>query len=389
MKKIMALLIMATMLIGNLPVIAHAEELELMSPSCILMEAATGTVIYEKNPDEILKPASVTKVMTLLLIYDALEEGRISKEDVVTISANAAAMGGSQVYLESNEQQTVDTLIKCISVASANDAAVAMAEYIAGSEEAFVDRMNERAKALGMKNTHFVNCCGLDTEEHVTTARDIAIMSRELIIRYPDIHNYSMIWMDSITHVTKKGETEFGLTNTNKLIKQYQWATGLKTGSTSQAKCCLSATAKKDNVELIAVIMAANSSKIRFEEAAKLLNYGFSTCNLYIDDNPPALENITIAGGKKREIQCEYEDNFKHLFTTPFEAANITSSLELKENLCAPIEEGDCVGYLVYSYNQEKVGRVPIIAKESVEEVSYGYCLLKILKVYFYVENMT
>ena len=236
---------------------------EITSPSAILMEAAGGNVIWEKDADTRRAPASVTKVMTLLLIFDALEEGKIALEDDVQTSEYAASMGGSQVFLEPGETQTVDTLIKCIAVASANDACVAMAEYISGSEEAFVEQMNQRAEGLGMVNTHFVNCNGLDTDGHETTARDIALMSRELIIHYPKIHEYSMIWMDTITHVTRKGTSEFGLTNTNKLIRQYAYATGLKTGSTSNAGFCVSATAEKDGVELIAVIMGADNSKDR------------------------------------------------------------------------------------------------------------------------------
>ena len=251
------------------------------------MEASTGQIIYEKNPDEKLPPASVTKVMTLLLIFDALDSGQIKLGDEVTTSEYAASMGGSQVFLEPGETQTVDTLIKCISVASANDACVAMSEYIEGTESAFVAKMNERAMGLGMNNTNFVNCCGFDTDGHMSTARDIALMSRELITKYPQIHDYSTIWMDTIIHSTRRGDSEFGLTNTNKLIKQYEWATGLKTGSTGLAKCCLSATANKDGIDLIAVIMAAPDSKTRFAEAVNLLNYGFNTCDIYKDDGMP------------------------------------------------------------------------------------------------------
>ena len=213
------------------------------APSAILMETSTGQIIYEKDPDSKRPPASVTKVMTLLLIFDALDTGKIKLEDEVATSEYAASMGGSQVFLEPGETQTVDTLIKCISVASANDACVAMAEYISGNEEEFVAQMNERAKELGMENTHFENCNGLDAKGHLTTARDIALMSRELITKYPQIHDYCTIWMENITHTTKKGSSEFGLSNTNKLIRNYEYATGLTTGSTSKAKFCISATA--------------------------------------------------------------------------------------------------------------------------------------------------
>lgn len=245
------------------------------APSAILMEASTGQVVYEKNCDERRPPASVTKVMTLLLIFDALKDEKIHLTDEVTVSEYAASMGGSQVFLEPGEVQTVDTLIKCISVASANDACVAMAEYVSGDENAFVEAMNQRAKNLGMKNTHFVNCNGLDADGHETTARDIALMSRELITKYPKIYEYCNIWMEDITHTTKKGTTTFGLSNTNKLIRHYEYATGLKTGSTGKAKFCISATAKKEDVELIAVIMAAEDSKTRNKDAVTLLNYGW------------------------------------------------------------------------------------------------------------------
>ena len=226
-------------------------NVDISAPSALLMEASTGQVIYEKDADSKRPPASVTKVMTLLLIFDALQEGKIRLEDEVPTSEYAASMGGSQVFLEPGEVQTVETLIKCISVASGNDACVCMAEYICGNEQEFVNQMNERAKGLGMENTHFVNCNGLDADGHVTTARDIALMSRELINTYPQIFDYCNIWMEDITHTTKKGSTQFGLTNTNKMIRQYEYATGLKTGSTSLAKFCISATARKDDTDLI------------------------------------------------------------------------------------------------------------------------------------------
>lgn len=232
----------------------------------------------------------MTKVMTLLLIFDALADGTITPDTEVTTSEYAASMGGSQVFLEAGEKQTVDTMIKCIAVASANDACVAMAEKIAGSEPAFVEKMNQRSAGLGMTNTHFVNCNGLDTEGHLTTARDIALMSRELITKYPQIEDYSTIWMENITHTTAKGSSEFGLSNTNKLIRQYEYATGLKTGSTSGAKFCLSATARKDGVNMIAVVMAEPDSKTRIKDAIAMLNYGFGKCSIYQDEK--ALEKL-------------------------------------------------------------------------------------------------
>ena len=243
----------------SVPVNTNIQAVCVHAPSAILMEASTGKILFEKEADEKRSPASVTKIMTLLLIFDALKDGKIKMTDQVTTSAYAKSMGGSQVFLEEGEVQTVETLIKCIVIASGNDASVAMAEYISGTEEAFVDAMNKRAEGLGMMNTHFTDCCGLTEDpDHLTTARDIAIMSRELINCYPEIHNYSTIWMENITHVTRQGTKEFGLANTNKLLKMaadFQ-VTGLKTGSTSRAKYCLSATAQKDGVRLIAVIMS-------------------------------------------------------------------------------------------------------------------------------------
>ena len=251
MHSLLSVLLSACLLVSSLlptsevsPQQPPAEEVTVSAPSVALMEASTGQIIYEKDAHTSLHPASITKIMTIILIFDALEQGKISLEDTVTVSEYAASMGGSQVFLEPGETQTVETMLKCISVASANDACVAMAEHIWGSEQEFVARMNQRAKDLGMNDTTFVNCCGLDVEGHMTTAFDVALMSRELITRYPQIHNYCTIWMENITHVTRKGSSEFGLTNTNKLIRQYPYATGLKTGSTSQAKYCVSATAE-------------------------------------------------------------------------------------------------------------------------------------------------
>jgi len=234
------------------------------------MEMSTGAVVFEKNPHAIRHPASITKIMTLILIFEAIKKGSIHLDDNVTVSEHASGMGGSQVFLETGETQTVETLIKCISIASANDACVAMAEFISGSEEAFVAEMNQKAKDLGMKNTTFVNCCGLDADGHMTTAYDVALMSRELTVRHPEIHNYCTIWMDTMTHVTAKGEKEFGLTNTNKLIRQYEYATGLKTGFTGIAKYCVSATAEKDGMKMIAVIMGAETIPYRTKDAITL-----------------------------------------------------------------------------------------------------------------------
>lgn len=353
--------------------------IELKSPSAILMEASTGQVIYEKDADTSLHPASITKIMTLILIFDAIKDGKIGLDDEVTVSEYAASMGGSQVFLEAGEKQTVDTMIKCISVASANDACVAMSEYIEGTESAFVAKMNERAIGLGMNNTNFVNCCGLDTDGHMSTARDIALMSRELITKYPQIHDYSTIWMDTIIHSTRRGDSEFGLTNTNKLIKQYEWATGLKTGSTGLAKCCLSASANKDGIDLIAVIMAAPDSKTRFAEAVNLLNYGFNTCDIYKDDDMPLLENIRISKGKKDYVNCRYEKEFSYMFINPVNHEDISKELHINENIAAPVNEGDTIGTLDYYYNGEKIGSVNVISSENIEKADFLTQIKKVL----------
>ena len=342
---------------------ADGAEVELSAPSALLMEASTGQVIYEKNADEPMPPASVTKVMTLLLIFDALEEEKISLEDEVTTSEYAASMGGSQVFLEPGEVQTVDTMIKCIAVASANDACVAMAEYICGSEEEFVSRMNERAKGLGMERTTFINCNGLDAEGHLTTARDIALMSRELITSYPKIRDYCMIWMEDITHTTKKGTSTFGLSNTNKLVRHYEYATGLKTGSTSEAGFCISATAKKDGMELIGVIMAAKTSKER--------TYGFGKCTRYAEEEAPETEAAKVQRGVEDSVATMQKEPFTYVDTSGADLSAIERKAVWGKNLKAPVKEGDKVGEAVYTLNGEEIGRVDIVAAESVEPISY------------------
>lgn len=359
-----------------------SDNLGLSAPSAILMEASTGTIIYEKDADTSLHPASITKIMTLILIFDALDAGTIHLDDTVTVSEHAASMGGSQVFFEPGETQTVDTMIKCISVASANDACVAMAEYIAGSETEFVARMNERAKGLGMNNTNFVNCCGLDTDGHMTTAHDVALMSRELITKYPQIHDYCTIWMDNITHVTKKGSSEFGLANTNKLIRQYEYATGLKTGSTGLAKFCVSATAKKDGVELIAVIMAAPDPKGRFADATALLNYGFSKCQVYSDDNPKPLANLPIKRGTSDSVELSYQGTFRYVDTTGADLSGITKEIKLPKEASAPIKAKDVAGKAVYKLNGTEIGSVPIIYNELIPEATFLDYFQKVLSFY-------
>ena len=346
----------------------NTEELGISAESGIIMEASSGKVLYEKEADKELPPASVTKIMTLLLIFDALESGQIHLEDEVTTSEYAASMGGSQVFLEPGEKQSVETMIKCISVASANDACVAMSELICGSEQAFVQKMNERAKGLGMEHTHFVNCNGLDTDGHLTTARDIALMSRELITKYSEIHKYSMIWMENITHTTAKGTSEFGLTNTNKLIRQYEYATGLKTGSTSKAKFCLSATAEKDGIEMIAVVMAEPDSKTRVKDAISMLNYGFGK---------PIFAEVTR--GIEKQVEGEAENSFQYVDVTGADLNAITKEITVEE-LDAPVKKGDTIGRVSYKLNGEKIGEVAIYAKEDVGAMTFFSALLDVLE---------
>lgn len=354
---------------------ASGEAVAVAAPSVCLMEASTGQVIFEKDADKQRNPASITKIMTLILIFDALAQGNIKMDDQVVTSAYAKSMGGSQVFLEEGEVQTVETLIKCIVVASGNDASVAMAEYIAGSEEAFVQMMNERAAGLGMSGTHFEDCCGLtESAAHLTTARDIAIMSRELINKYPQIHNYSTIWMENITHVTNKGTKEFGLANTNKLLKMATnfRTTGLKTGSTSLAKYCLSATAEKDGVRLIAAIMAAPDYKVRFQDAVTLLNYGYAVCRLYEDSEKLPLPQMPVKNGVEDTVPLSYDGTFSYLSMKGEDLSAVEKELILEESLTAPIEPGMKAGVISYSLNGQKLGELPVITDGSVGEAGYG-----------------
>ena len=352
---------------------------EISAPGAVLMEPSTGTVLYEKNGEEQRSPASITKIMTLLLIFEALEDGQITLEEEAVTSAYAKSMGGSQVFLEEGETQTVETLIKCIIIASGNDASVVMAEMIAGTEEAFVKKMNERAKSLGMNNTHFIDCCGLtDSDDHYTTAKDVALMSRELIEKYPEIFKYSTIWMESITHKTKAGEKEFVLSNTNKLLKQYPYTTGLKTGSTNKAKYCVCATANKDGVELIAVIMGCPNYKDRFTEAQSLLQFGYTTCKLYQDENPPELMPILVKGGIDKQVPAVYKEKFSWLFVSGEDFSNIEKMLTTNE-LTAPIEKGEQIGTVTYRLNGKELGSIGIYAGESVCEAKFFDYLLNIV----------
>lgn len=358
---------------------------EIQAPSALLMEASTGQVIYEKNADQQRSPASITKIMTLILIFDAIDSGKIKMSDEVVTSAHAKSMGGSQVFLEEGEIQTVETLIKCIVIASGNDASVAMAEYIAGGEPEFVQMMNERAAGLGMTGTHFEDCCGLtDSPTHLTTARDIALMSRELITRYPQIHNYSTVWMDTITHVTKQGTKEFGLSNTNKLLKMATnfKVTGLKTGSTSLAKYCLSATAEKDGVRLIASIMAAPDYKARFADAQTLLNYGYANCRLYEDKEMPALPQMPVRNGVEDTVPLAYAGGFSYLGLGGEDFSAVEKKLMIPEELEAPVEPGSKVGVLRYELAGKALGEVEILTDGGVKKAGFLDYLKRLQKAW-------
>lgn len=383
MKKIRRIILLFTVSIIFFLNSANAYAVEVNAPSVVLMEASTGKVIFEKDAYTKKSPASVTKVMTLLLVFDELEKGTISLDDLVTTSAYAKSMGGSQVYLEEGETQTVDTLIKCVTVASGNDASVALAEYIAGTEKDFVDRMNEKAKELGMTNTNFVDCCGLtDSDNHYTCAYDVALMSQALITNHPEIYNYTTIWMEDITHTTQRGSSNFTLSSTNKLLKQYEWTTGLKTGYTSKAKFCISATAKKDGIELIAVVMGAETSPLRNADAVALFNYGFNISRLYVDENCNDLPEVDVNGGvlEKVGISCEYP--FSYLDTEGKDLSQITKEIKVQESCKAPVEEGQVAGEVVYSLNGEWIGSVPLVYDNAVEKANYFHYLKKIISGY-------
>ncbi len=369
---------------GNVLQVKAAAEIT--APSAILLEASTGQVIYEKNATERRSPASITKIMTLLLIFDALSEGKVSLQDEVMTSAHAKSMGGSQVFLEEGETQTLETMIKCIVIASGNDASVAVAEHIAGSEADFVEKMNAKAAELGMEDTHFEDCCGLtDSDGHYTTAKDVAIMSRELTVKYPEIFTYTQIWMEDITHVTRQGSSTFTLSSTNKLLKWYQWTTGLKTGSTAKAKFCVSATASKDGVDLIAVIMGAPDPKERFHDAEKLLNYGFSVSNLYVDENKEPLPQMRVEGGVEETVSLHYAEEFRYLDVTGRDLSAVEKELKLPESVEAPVTEGETAGQAVYRIGGEEIGRVAVLYGASVEKAGFGDYFKKVLGVYFHL----
>lgn len=384
LKRFLVFLLCMTLFLGNvLPVRAATE---ITAPSAILLEASTGQVIYEKNATERRSPASITKIMTLLLIFEALSEGKVSLQDEVVTSAHAKSMGGSQVFLEEGETQTLETMIKCIVIASGNDASVAVAEHIAGSEADFVEKMNAKATELGMVDTHFEDCCGLtDSDSHYTTAKDVAIMSRELTVKYPEVFTYTRIWMEDITHVTRRGSSTFTLSSTNKLLKWYQWTTGLKTGSTAKAKFCISATASKDGMDLIAVIMGAPDPKERFHDAEKLLNYGFSVSNLYVDENKEPLPQMRVEGGVEESVSLHYAEEFRYLDVTGRDLSAVEKELKLPENVKAPVTEGKTAGQAVYRIGGEEIGRVAVLYDASVEKAGFGDYFKKVLGIYFHL----
>ncbi len=376
------ILVLGVLLWINACLISHAN-VEVETPSAILIEASTGQVIYEQNAGERRSPASITKIMTLLLTFEAIEEGRASLTDEVITSAHAKSMGGSQVFLEEGEIQTLDTMIKCIAVSSGNDASVAVAEHLAGSEGEFVALMNEKAQELGMLDTHFEDCCGLsNSDNHYTSARDVAIMSRELTTKYPEVFEYTGIWMEDITHVTRQGSTNFTLSSTNKLLKQYSYATGLKTGSTDKAKYCLSATASKDGIDLIAVVMGAPDPKARFQDAKTLLNYGFSVSQIYVDENKDILEDMVISGGRQESVPIVYEKEFRYLDITGSDLSQIEKTIHLNENAKAPVKKGEVCGEAIYSLLGTKIGTTPILYDADVEKAGYKDYLGKVLKVF-------
>ncbi len=377
-KKIMAVLLVTifcvTLSVNSFALTIKDANLELSGKSAILMDATTGTVLYENNADERLAPASVTKVMTLLLVFEAIDEGRLKWDDVLVASENASSMGGSQIFLEPGEKMSAQDLIKSVIVASANDAAVTLAEHVAGSEEAFVEAMNERARALGMTNTNFENATGLDddTIDHKTTARDIAIMSRELL-KHEKVTEYTTIWMDTIRN------GEFGLTNTNRLVRFYRGITGLKTGYTSGAGFCMSASAKRDNTHLIAVIMGAESSDARNASVSKLLDFGFANYSIFTEHNIKT-EPIKVYGGKADYVDTEY-DEFNTLINKG-NAGKIDAKIEMNEYIEAPVKKGDTVGKIIYTINGEIIGETPLYCADDVQKITFLEYACEILKIF-------
>ena len=351
--------------------------LNLTSGSAILMEQSTGIILYEHNIHEQLRPASVTKIMTILLIMEALDNGIISLQDNVPCSEKAASMGGSQIWLDPTETLTVDEMLKAICVVSANDCCVAMAEYIAGSQELFVEQMNKRAKELGMNDTTFKNCHGLDEDGHVTSSYDIALMSRELLVNHPKITNYTTIWMDTL----RDGKSQ--LVNTNKLLRNYNGCTGLKTGSTSTALFNLSASATRDNLSLIAVIMRGETSAIRFTEAQKLLDYGFSNFEYYKYANTSdILKPVFVTKGTSQSVDVTFNQTAGTLIPKG-QITNITTTVILPESVSAPINKGDKLGEVIFKLGDEQLDSIDLIACNSVKKLNFGNMLSQVVESWF------
>ena len=395
MKRIIIVIITISLLlmsVSNNVLISKAQDekdpLGIESPSVLLMELSSGKVLYEKDADTPRRPASVTKLMTMLLAFEKIDSGSIKLDDTITVSEHAASMGGSQVYLEPSAKQTVEDILKCMIVSSANDAAVAMAEYIGGSEPEFVNMMNEKAAALGMTGTHFENACGLEAEGHLMTARDIAILSRELLLKHTRVTDYTTIWMDTIIHHTARGDSEFGLANTNKFLKKYEGANGLKTGYTSAAGFSMSATAMRNGTTLIAVVMGSKTKDIRYKDAAALLDYGFNNCRPYIDGN--VLDgiinddkiidgnSISVKNGTANRLKIETTGAFQTVLVGHEVPESITKRLEIIKDE-APVQEGETVARIIYELNGNQIGSVDIIAAESVDEERYKNIFINLL----------
>lgn len=369
MKKRIPALLLA--LLCCLPLPVHAVELPVEAKAALLMEKETGQVLFAKEEHQRLEPASVTKIMTLLLTMEAISRGELRYEDTVTVSKNAASMGGSQVYLSEGEQITVEELLKAVCVSSGNDAAVALAEQVSGVTELFVQQMNNRAKELGMVDTCFLNPTGLPAEGHVTSAYDIALMSRELILRHPDLRRFTTIWMDTI----RGGE--FGLSNTNKLIRFYEGATGLKTGSTDAAGYCISATAERSGMELIAVVLGGETSQQRFEDAKTLLNYGFSTYAL-ADVTPAERQIVPVKLGRAPSVEAVLEAG--KLLVGKGQAGSLSQTVTLREDLVAPVEKGQTVGTLTVQCGDATLAELPLTAADTVERMTWGDLFVRLLR---------
>ena len=369
MKKRIPALLLA--LLCCLPLPVHAVELPVEAKAALLMEKETGQVLFAKEEHQRLEPASVTKIMTLLLTMEAISRGELRYEDTVTVSKNAASMGGSQVYLSEGEQITVEELLKAVCVSSGNDASVALAEQVSGVTELFVQQMNNRAKELGMVDTCFLNPTGLPAEGHVTSAYDIALMSRELILHHPDLRRFTTIWMDTI----RGGE--FGLSNTNKLIRFYEGATGLKTGSTDAAGYCISATAERSGMELIAVVLGGETSQQRFEDAKTLLNYGFSTYAL-ADVTPAERQIVPVKLGRAPSVEAVLEAG--KLLVGKGQAGSLSQTVTLREDLVAPVEKGQTVGTLTVQCGDVTLAELPLTAADTVERMTWGDLFVRLLR---------